>query len=96
MIRTLVTAITGLGLVIGAGTAIAKPPHHRAKPMMTNASVVERDTAGHATTVMVDGQQYKVCTAAVTDGCINPRQAGLNFGNTPLDSWPGRPASEMN
>lgn len=59
------------------------------------ATVVERDPRGRAIKVMVDGREYVVCTAMIMDSCINPRQAGLNFGNVPLDTWPGRPASEM-
>lgn len=39
--------------------------------------------------------KYPVCKGAVQDGCINPREAGLNWGNRPLDHWPGKPASEM-
>ena len=57
--------------------------------------IVERDSSGRPTQVRVEGQVYVVCSPVVTDACINPRQAGLNFGNWPLDHWPGRPASEM-
>ena len=59
------------------------------------ASVVERDARGRATRVSVEGRTYEVCRPGMTDGCINPREAGLNFGNVPLDRWPGRPASEI-
>lgn len=59
------------------------------------ASVVERDARGRAIKVSVDGRTYEVCRQGMTDGCINPREAGLNFGNVPLDRWPGRPASEI-
>lgn len=57
-------------------------------------TVIERDARGRATKVSVEGKEYVVCTPVVTDSCINPRQAGLNFGNVPLDHWPGKPASE--
>ncbi|MXO59174.1 hypothetical protein GRI89_06430 [Altererythrobacter salegens] len=59
-----------------------------------NAKVVERDSKGKATKVEVNGKVYAVCSGTVQDECINPRQAGLNFGNEPLDHWPGKPASE--
>lgn len=59
------------------------------------ATVVERDARGRATKVAVDGRTYEVCRQGMSDGCINPREAGLNFGNVPLDRWPGRPASEL-
>jgi len=36
-----------------------------------------------------------VCNAQRQDECINPRAAGLHFGNRPLAYWPGKPASEM-
>lgn len=41
-------------------------------------------------------KHYPLCSATVRDECINPRQAGRNFGNRPLAYWPGQPASEMN
>ena len=59
------------------------------------ATVTARDSRGRATKVTVDGKEYMVCTGTVVDACINPRAAGLNFGNVPLDHWPGKPASEM-
>ena len=40
-------------------------------------------------------KDYPVCSATVTDGCIQPREAGMNYGNRPLDYWPGKPASQM-
>ena len=38
---------------------------------------------------------YPPCKGAVQDHCVNPREAGLNYGNRPLNHWPGRPASEI-
>lgn len=99
-----------LGIALVASLAVASPAlahskmrHHRAHhamkmaggmSTMANAEVTERDAKGHATKVKVEGQEYAVCVGAVVDSCINPRQAGLNFGNTPLDHWPGKPASD--
>lgn len=59
------------------------------------ATVVQKGTNGRAQTVMLNGKEYQVCGGTVTDNCINPREAGLNFGNRALDYWPGKPASEM-
>ena len=59
------------------------------------ATVVNKGANGRAQTVMLNGKEYTVCGGDVTDGCINPREAGLNFGNRALDYWPGKPASEM-
>tara|TARA_R110002049_G_scaffold24117_6_gene85729 strand:- start:1915 stop:2160 length:246 start_codon:yes stop_codon:yes gene_type:complete len=58
------------------------------------ATVVDKGANGRAQTVMLNGKEYKVCGGDVTDGCINPREAGLKFGNRALDYWPGKPASE--
>ena len=63
--------------------------------METKAEVVKKASNGRAQTIMMNGKEYTVCTADVTDGCINPREAGLNFGNRALDHWPGKPATEM-
>lgn len=59
------------------------------------AEVVTKAANGRAQTVMLNGKEYQVCGGDVTDSCINPREAGLNFGNRALDHWPGKPASEM-
>ncbi|MHA6317120.1 hypothetical protein ACXYN8_05605 [Altererythrobacter sp. CAU 1778] len=40
------------------------------------------------------GEEYPVCSATVTDSCINPYAVNKR-GNKPLDYWPGKPASEM-
>jgi len=40
-------------------------------------------------------KEYPICSATITDGCIQPRAAGKNYGNRPLDYWPGKPASQM-
>lgn len=66
-----------------------------ATPGEGKPEVVERDAQGHATRVKSDGIVYDVCTAGRTDGCINPRDAGLDEGNRPIDYWPGKPASEI-
>lgn len=94
------SALAALGLA--AAPASAKPRKWH-KPMreaaaaeqMPKAEVVERDAKGHATKVSIDGKEYAVCSATVTDSCIQPRAAGLNWGNTPIDYWPGKPASEI-
>lgn len=42
-----------------------------------------------------NGSEYPPCRGDVQDSCVNPREAGLNYGNRPLQYWPGRPASEI-
>lgn len=39
--------------------------------------------------------EYPVCKSEADDACIQPRAAGLDWGNRPLDYWPGKPASEL-
>lgn len=84
--RSIVVLAAAAALIPTAGSARAASPHHRA-----GASV--RETRGYPSEVTVDGQSYKVCSKTVVDSCINPRQAGLHFGNRPMADWPGQPAS---
>lgn len=93
----------GVALAVLAGAAVAAPvlaqdatapaaPAVRAEAPV----VVARAANGRATSVRIGGVVYKVCMTETEDGCIQPRAAGLNWGNRPLQSWPGRPASEIN
>lgn len=72
--------------------AVAAEAHAKSNP---NVKIVERGPHGHATKVRVDGKEWAVCSKKVTDNCINPRAAGLAWGDRPLNYWPGKPASEM-
>ncbi|WP_338468055.1 hypothetical protein RXV95_05725 [Novosphingobium sp. ZN18A2] len=86
-----IAAFAAIGLV--SAPALAKPhARHDAQPA---AQIVKRDARGHATVVRINGNEYEVCTKQMTDSCINPRQAGLNWGNRPLGYWPGKPASDF-
>jgi hypothetical protein len=87
MKTTIVLALAAAGLAVPATAQQTPAP----KP---KAEVVQRDEKGRATVVKVDGVEYKVCTPQSQDSCINPREAGLDFGSVPLDHWPGKPASE--
>ncbi len=40
-------------------------------------------------------KQYPLCSATIQDSCVNPREAGMHYGNRPLAYWPGRPDSEL-
>ena len=82
-----------IAIVIALFGLVAAPAAAQEEPK-PKAEVVERNDKGQATKIKVDGQVYEVCREGKTDGCINPRDAGLDFGNVPLDHWPGRPASE--
>jgi len=37
---------------------------------------------------------YPLCDRQNKDRCVNPREAGKNWGNRPLDHWPGQSATE--
>ena len=84
--RLLGTAIAATGLMIGS--AAHANNHEKGEAMMT--PVVAED----GKTVMFGDKEVAVCTKELQDSCINPREAGLNWGNRPLDYWPGKPASE--
>lgn len=59
-------------------------------PQMVSGGVVQTTPAAANA-----GGEYPVCSKTVTDGCVNPREAGKNYGNRPLNYWPGKPASEI-
>ncbi|MDE2560938.1 MAG: hypothetical protein KGL48_01710 [Sphingomonadales bacterium] len=94
------SAVAAIGLAASPAMARTrtwhKPMHHHAEATasMPKADVIARDARGRATKVRVDGKDYAVCTAKVTDDCIQPRQAGLHWGDTPMKNWPGKPASD--
>lgn len=86
-------------LLIAAAAFFAAVPaladhHQEAEEDETQlAEVIERDEDGRATRIRVDGFEYDVCREEQQDNCINPREAGLDFGTVPIDHWPGQPAS---
>jgi hypothetical protein len=58
-------------------------------PRFVSNAVTQTTPAASADT------NYPPCKGAVQDHCVNPREAGLNYGNRPLNRWPGKPASEI-
>lgn len=76
-------------LAFGAAAATSQTTATQGK-----AEIVQKNAKGQATQVRIDGKVYNVCMSETQDSCINPRSAGLNFGNRELNYWPGRPASE--
>lgn len=98
--RNLKAAVAAAAL---AGAAVAAPVQAQDAPAPAAPAaraetpvVVERAPNGRPTSVRIGGAVYKVCMTENEDSCIQPRAAGLNWGNHPLQRWPGRPASEMN
>lgn len=91
-------AATALAAAAAAAPAQAQdaPPPAAPGVRAETPVVVERAANGRPTSVRIGGTVYKVCMSDDEDGCIQPRAAGLSWGNRPLQRWPGRPASEMN
>jgi hypothetical protein len=46
-----------------------------------------RAAVAYPDTVTLDGKEYKVCKQDMQDDCVQPRQAGLGFGNQPTDTY---------
>lgn len=59
----------------------------------TPTMVMASGTTAQATPAARTGE-YPICSGDIQDSCIQPREAGKNYGNVPLDYWPGKPASE--
>ncbi|MGN3975090.1 hypothetical protein [Tsuneonella sp. SYSU-LHT278] len=78
--------LSAASLVIATGgPATAQEKDYQAK----SPEVVERNTHGKATKVKVGETVYDVCMSDRQDNCINPRAAGLDWGDRPLTYWPG-------
>jgi hypothetical protein len=73
-----------------ATTAAAANAVAGREPRMVSGEVVQSTPASTRA-----NDEYPLCSATVTDSCINPREAGKNYGNRPLNYWPGKPASEI-
>ncbi len=78
----------------GAVPALAQTAPADQAQTPPQADVVQRGADGRAADVQTGGQDYAVCSKTVQDHCIQPRAAGLKWGNRPLRTWPGQPASQ--
>jgi len=87
--KPLVLALSVVSFATVAAPALAE--HHEAP----KAEVVERDAGGKPTKVKIGDKVYDLCVSDKQDSCINPRDAGLDFGTRELNYWPGKPASEF-
>ncbi len=77
----------------GAAPAAATPTRSGATGEIRYESSPVTQTLPTGAAPKADGE-YPPCKGDMKDGCVNPREAGLNYGNRPLDHWPGKPASE--
>ena len=82
--RALVVATAAFALPVAAFAAVP-----------ASTQILAKNAHGRATEVRVGGQDYSVCHAEIQDECINPRAAGLKWGNRAIAYWPGKPASEL-
>jgi hypothetical protein len=72
------------------GPANFGPANFRA----ASAEIVTRGPDGSVQVVRVDGTEYQICASDRQDNCMNPRAAGLAWGDRPLRYWPAETASE--
>lgn len=92
---TILSAITAATMAFSGVANAAQSEMPDGAKTEAKAEVLQKAANGRAQTIMLNDREYQVCGGDVTDGCINPREAGLNYGNRALDYWPGKPASEM-
>ncbi|TMM50152.1 hypothetical protein [Qipengyuania marisflavi] len=76
---------------MGAAPAPASRPATGTMPRFVTGEVAQTTPAA----MTPAGGEYPPCKGDQQDNCINPREAGLNYGNRPLNYWPGKPASEI-
>jgi len=88
----LFAALSGLAAAVPAQAHHARHYHHHHARHYHHA-YYQHAAMSYPDTVMLDGKEYKVCKGAMMDDCVNPRQAGLSFGNVPLDTY--RPKDGM-
>ncbi|WP_305098146.1 hypothetical protein [Croceibacterium aestuarii] len=84
-----IAAATALALTAVGAPAAAQQSSIKAK----SPEVVEHNARGKATKVKVDNVVYDVCTSEQQDHCIQPRAAGLRWGDRPLNYWPDQKRS---
>lgn len=75
--------------------AVPAMAQQQAKEDKPKAEIIAWDADGKPDRVRVDGYEYKLCKGGQTDSCINPEDAGFDWGGKSIDYWPGRPASEI-
>ena len=84
-------AIITLAMLAAAPLAAQDAP---AEPK-PKAEIIAWDADGKPDRVRIDGYEYKLCKGGQTDSCINPQDAGFDWGGREISYWPGRPASEI-
>ncbi|WP_126172709.1 hypothetical protein [Altericroceibacterium xinjiangense] len=82
-----IVAAAGLAaLGMPAAAQVNEPaPQYKVQPQV---EVVNKNNRGRATAVRINGTVYQVCMTDNQDSCIQPRAAGLGFGERPLGYYP--------
>lgn len=86
MKRNLSMGLVALAALSFGGSAIAQDQSIKA----LSPEVVERAPNGRVMSVRVEGKVYQVCQNEQQDSCIQPRAAGLSYGDRPLRHWPDK------
>lgn len=80
-------SLTALSFAAAASAQMPEDTKPEAK-----VEILERNAQGKATKVKIGEYTVDVCmNYEMTDGCINPREAGLNFGNFPANTLDRKP-----
>ncbi|MEQ8411442.1 MAG: hypothetical protein RIC51_09410 [Erythrobacter sp.] len=83
-----ITAAATLSLGLAAPAMADDHMTDRADWKAQTPEIVERNDRGKVTHVRVEGEIYDVCMRESQDGCIQPRAAGLNWGDYPAMDFP--------
>ena len=87
-----------LAFAVAGGAALAQPAPGGAGADAANAASMPMqgtaDIMAPASPMGDEPRAYPLCSRTITDECVNPREAGRNHGNRPLDYWPGHPAGQ--
>lgn len=75
-------------------TATAQTPAASAEAK-AKIEIAERDARGRVTKVRIGADVIPVCmNETMTDGCINPWEAGLKWGNRPVATYTAKVETE--
>ena len=86
--KKLITGTLAAAMTVSFGAAAAFADDHKDFKPTEKVVVIEKNAQGKATKVRVGDKEYPVCmNYEMTDGCIQPRAAGLNWGNWPANTW---------
>ena len=83
-----ITAAAALSTGLAAPAMADDHMDDRADWKAQSPQIVERNAKGKATRVRVEGTVYEVCMRESQDDCIQPRAAGLDWGDYPAMDFP--------